>query len=232
MTAKPIATTKPHTPIQAFILAQPHDMTANAVVDAAKKTGLKFSQATVYEVRAKHRAEPAASPQKRPRGRPPGARNKRRSRAGKVATAAPIHGHAIVPAKRAIPSVVAELDLLVTAGVINPIDAWERLARLRGDGGPDKTMISVSLTEEDRLLVLLALATFSHESPGFDVALNRVALSIDEPVKGRGRLYESFRELQAARLPAALAAAGSPRATQRPARGEVGGQVLGENGGS
>jgi hypothetical protein len=49
------------------------------------------------------------------------------------------------------------------------------------------------LEESDRQLVLLALAVLSLESPGFDDALNRVAVRIDNIVEGRGVMYESFR---------------------------------------
>ncbi len=47
--------------------------------------------------------------------------------------------------------------------------------------------------EADRQLVLLALAVLSLESPGFDDALNRIAVTIDNVVAGRGTMYDAFR---------------------------------------
>lgn len=57
-------------------------------------------------------------------------------------------------------------------------------------GGPH----TLPLDEADRQLVLLALAHLSVERPGWDHALNRIALRIDND-KGdaRAELYDAFR---------------------------------------
>ena len=47
--------------------------------------------------------------------------------------------------------------------------------------------------DSDRQLVLLALATLSHRSPGMDDALNRIALRIDNIENERAVLYDGFR---------------------------------------
>lgn len=55
-------------------------------------------------------------------------------------------------------------------------------------------MVTLELEEQDRQLVLLALAVLSVESPGFDYALNLVAQRIDNVKDGRALTYDSLRE--------------------------------------
>lgn len=57
--------------------------------------------------------------------------------------------------------------------------------------------MTLDLKEADRQLVLLALAQLSLCSPGFDAALNRVALQIDTENGGRAVIYDEFRRLRA-----------------------------------
>jgi len=54
----------------------------------------------------------------------------------------------------------------------------------------------LELDESDRQLVLMALAHLSLRFPGFDDALNRVAMRIDNVVDGRAKLFDGFRELR------------------------------------
>lgn len=56
------------------------------------------------------------------------------------------------------------------------------------------------LAEEDRQLVLMALAALSLDCPGFDDALNRVALRIDNNEAGRAGMYDAFRVTRARAL--------------------------------
>lgn len=49
--------------------------------------------------------------------------------------------------------------------------------------------------ESERQLVLMALAHLSVERPGFDDALNRIALRFDSDRGGRAEMYDGFREL-------------------------------------
>lgn len=49
--------------------------------------------------------------------------------------------------------------------------------------------------EGDRQLVLMALAHLSVERPGFDDALNRIALKIDNNNEGRAEMFDGFRDL-------------------------------------
>jgi hypothetical protein len=61
-------------------------------------------------------------------------------------------------------------------------------------------LLSLDLPEEDRQMVLLALAVLSLESPGFDDALNRIALRIDNHYvrrvddSERAVTYDEFRD--------------------------------------
>jgi len=64
-------------------------------------------------------------------------------------------------------------------------------------------MIALELEEEERQLVLLALAVLSLESPGFDHALNEIAKKIDNVEKvrreygtqeDRAQTFDQFRE--------------------------------------
>jgi hypothetical protein len=50
------------------------------------------------------------------------------------------------------------------------------------------------LEESDRQLVLMALAILSLECPGFDDALNRIAVRIDNIAEGRSVMYDAFRK--------------------------------------
>jgi hypothetical protein len=53
------------------------------------------------------------------------------------------------------------------------------------------------MDEGDRQLVLLALAVLSLKNPGFDDALNRIALRFDRKSDaGRAELYDAFRKLR------------------------------------
>jgi len=49
------------------------------------------------------------------------------------------------------------------------------------------------LGEDERQLVLLALAVLSLQSPGFEDALNRIASRIDTVKDGRAEMYDDFR---------------------------------------
>jgi hypothetical protein len=56
--------------------------------------------------------------------------------------------------------------------------------------------VTVELEESDRQLVLLSLAVLSVQSPGFDDALNRIAIRIDNMKSGRAVMYDEFRKLR------------------------------------
>ena len=57
-------------------------------------------------------------------------------------------------------------------------------------------MISLELSEEDRQLMLLALAKLSLERPGWDYALNTLALKMDNQAeRSRAELYDNFRKI-------------------------------------
>jgi len=53
--------------------------------------------------------------------------------------------------------------------------------------------VTLDLEESDRQLVLLALAVLSLRSPGFDDALNRIAIRIDNVSGERAKTYDNFR---------------------------------------
>lgn len=53
----------------------------------------------------------------------------------------------------------------------------------------------LALTEEDRQFVLLALAKLSLERPGWDTALNIIALRVDNNADNRAEMYDKFRAL-------------------------------------
>lgn len=55
--------------------------------------------------------------------------------------------------------------------------------------------LTLPLPEEDRQLVLMALAGLSLRCPGFDHALNLIALRMDHNEGGRAALYSEFRKL-------------------------------------
>jgi uncharacterized protein HemY len=54
----------------------------------------------------------------------------------------------------------------------------------------------MKLDEAERQMVLLALARLSIERPGWDDAINRLALKVDDERNGRAALYDAFREQQ------------------------------------
>lgn len=56
----------------------------------------------------------------------------------------------------------------------------------------------MKLDECERQLVLMALAHLSVERPGFDDALNRIALKVDDERAGRAVMFDGFRELHRA----------------------------------
>lgn len=51
----------------------------------------------------------------------------------------------------------------------------------------------LALSESDRQLVLMALAKLSLERPGWDAALNIIALRVDNNADGRATMYDEFR---------------------------------------
>lgn len=67
-------------------------------------------------------------------------------------------------------------------------------------------MLTLNLDEGDRQLVLLALATLALERRGFDYALNKIAMRIDNHMIGfdgpRAETYDEFRRLNADKFPA------------------------------
>lgn len=54
---------------------------------------------------------------------------------------------------------------------------------------------ALELNEGERQMVLMALAHLSVERPGWDDALNRLALQIDNQGDGRALMYDDFRTL-------------------------------------
>jgi len=54
---------------------------------------------------------------------------------------------------------------------------------------------ALELNEGDRQMVLMALAHLSVERPGWDDALNTLALQIDNQSDGRALMYDDFRTL-------------------------------------
>lgn len=56
--------------------------------------------------------------------------------------------------------------------------------------------ISLQIDEGQRQLVLMALANLSIALPGFDFALNQIALEMDNREQGRAILYDQFRKLK------------------------------------
>jgi hypothetical protein len=67
------------------------------------------------------------------------------------------------------------------------------------DSAPVPPSRYLSLDEGDRQMVLMALAHLAVEHHGWDYALNRIALQIDNKRDGRAALYDEFRELHANR---------------------------------
>lgn len=68
--------------------------------------------------------------------------------------------------------------------------------RLASAEPADPRAEAMRLDEADRQLLLMALAHLSIERPGFDYALNRLALKYDRDKEGRAELYETFRALK------------------------------------
>jgi hypothetical protein len=58
-------------------------------------------------------------------------------------------------------------------------------------------MTSIDLQEDERQLVLMALAVLSLTFPGWDDAVNRIALRIDNDKGGRAELFDEMRKLRA-----------------------------------
>ena len=54
---------------------------------------------------------------------------------------------------------------------------------------------TLELDEGERQMLLMALAHLAVERPGWDDALMRVALRIDNEDNGRPQLYDNFRRL-------------------------------------
>jgi hypothetical protein len=57
-------------------------------------------------------------------------------------------------------------------------------------------MITVEITEEQRQIIVLALAQLSMKYPGWDYTCNEIASSIDNVVEGRAKLYDDFRQIE------------------------------------
>lgn len=72
-------------------------------------------------------------------------------------------------------------------------DAARRLAKHAEMHPVGESLVNLPLTEEQRQLVLLALARLALEHPGFDDALNGIALGLDNNVNGRAEMYDGFR---------------------------------------
>ena len=54
----------------------------------------------------------------------------------------------------------------------------------------------IEITEAERQMMILALAHLSVERPGWDFALNRLALKMDNTDGGRAEMYDLFRKLE------------------------------------
>ena len=54
----------------------------------------------------------------------------------------------------------------------------------------------IEIDEAERQMVLMGLAHLSVERPGWDDALNRIALKMDNVADGRAELYDRFRLLR------------------------------------
>lgn len=77
-------------------------------------------------------------------------------------------------------------------------------------------MTTIDLDDGEQQLVLMALAHLANKRPGFDHALNEIALKMDERREGRAQLFEEFKGLdpdsdaeKAKALIAALAGGGA-----------------------
>ncbi len=76
-------------------------------------------------------------------------------------------------------------------------------------------------------MVLMALAHLSVERPGWDDALNRIALKVDDQREGRAVMYDGFRALQRSRVAQVPSSAGAGGYTQTMSQASAGaGTVL------
>ena len=65
----------------------------------------------------------------------------------------------------------------------------------------------MKLDEGERQMMLMALAHLAVERPGWDDALNRLALKFgDAPERGRAAMYDGFRQLRRRCVPEVLGA--------------------------
>lgn len=55
---------------------------------------------------------------------------------------------------------------------------------------------NLPLSEEERQVVMMALAALSVERPGWDDMLNRIAIRIDNDKGGRGELFDVLRGIR------------------------------------
>jgi hypothetical protein len=56
--------------------------------------------------------------------------------------------------------------------------------------------VVLELDEGERQMVLMALAHLGVERPGWDDALNRIAVKIDNQNEGRAVMYDEFQRLE------------------------------------
>lgn len=62
---------------------------------------------------------------------------------------------------------------------------------------PTKTLtMKIEIDEGQRQMMILALAHLSIERPGWDTALNELALKMDNVEDGRAVMYDQFRKLE------------------------------------
>lgn len=57
----------------------------------------------------------------------------------------------------------------------------------------------IEIEDGQRQMILLALAELSMSRPGFDYALNEIAIKMDNVEAGRGKLYDDFRAISSER---------------------------------
>lgn len=58
----------------------------------------------------------------------------------------------------------------------------------------------LEIEENERQMILLALAELSLSRPGFDYAINNIAMQFDNVENGRAKTYDEFRELNKDRI--------------------------------
>jgi len=56
--------------------------------------------------------------------------------------------------------------------------------------------LTLTITEEERQMLLLALAVLVSQRPGWDYACNEIALKMDNNKDGRGQMFDQLRALQ------------------------------------